>query len=309
MIVHIGTHKTGTTSIQETLQSNRDKLAKQGILYPRTDREPWPNLPKHTSVYSAIRKGDENILESERRALLDEFKESGCSTIIISEEGLSEPNQNSIDFFKYFQNSFDIDVICYLRRQDYFIESLYNQFVRERGRKESRSILMFKDGLDVKKRLDYFSILNEWKTISSHVRALDFDKEVKEHGLLNSFFNNLGISGLELTDSLKNPSPDMRLILTIARLNRYGINFDLSRISRASKRIENSGMFVKKKYILGKKERIKIIEEWCEINEKLSESYRINFTESLPNDEDGLASEDPSWEYCLALMGELSRIK
>ena len=101
----------------------------------------------------------------------------------------------------------------------------------------------------------------------------------------------------------------MRLILTIARLNRYGINFDLSRIARASRRIEDSDMFVKKKYILGKKERIKIIEEWREINEKLSESYRINFTDSLPTDEDGLASEDPSWEYCLALMGELSRIK
>ena len=35
-IIHIGTMKTGTTTLQEFFRHNRPELAKKGILYPKT---------------------------------------------------------------------------------------------------------------------------------------------------------------------------------------------------------------------------------------------------------------------------------
>ena len=35
LIFHVGTHKTGTTSIQTMMQDNRDYFLEQGILFPR----------------------------------------------------------------------------------------------------------------------------------------------------------------------------------------------------------------------------------------------------------------------------------
>ena len=34
LFLHIGLHKTGTSSIQESLIQNKDNLVKEGILYP-----------------------------------------------------------------------------------------------------------------------------------------------------------------------------------------------------------------------------------------------------------------------------------
>lgn len=34
--LHIGTEKTGTTTLQSFLSKNRDALSKQGIIYPKS---------------------------------------------------------------------------------------------------------------------------------------------------------------------------------------------------------------------------------------------------------------------------------
>ena len=36
LVLHIGTEKTGTTSIQEFLKKNRDKLRKKGVYIPQS---------------------------------------------------------------------------------------------------------------------------------------------------------------------------------------------------------------------------------------------------------------------------------
>ena len=35
IVLHVGIHKTGTTSIQDTLCANIDRLAETGLVYPR----------------------------------------------------------------------------------------------------------------------------------------------------------------------------------------------------------------------------------------------------------------------------------
>src|ERR1700690_4476721 len=51
--LHIGTEKTGTTSIQNFLSKNRPRLKKQGIIYPRS---PGNQSQRDLTVYAL---GDE----------------------------------------------------------------------------------------------------------------------------------------------------------------------------------------------------------------------------------------------------------
>ena len=44
LILHIGTTKTGSTSIQHVLAQNRDALLAQGVLYPRSPGDPQHDL-------------------------------------------------------------------------------------------------------------------------------------------------------------------------------------------------------------------------------------------------------------------------
>ncbi|MEI6505200.1 MAG: hypothetical protein WCO90_04885, partial [Planctomycetota bacterium] len=48
-VFHVGPHKTGTTSVQVTLHANRDRLLRDGVLYP-------PTLPvaEHFTSHAAL---------------------------------------------------------------------------------------------------------------------------------------------------------------------------------------------------------------------------------------------------------------
>jgi hypothetical protein len=56
LVIHVGPHKTGTTSVQSTLHANRQALLRQGVLYPSS-------LPRcqfetsHADVAFLIRDG------------------------------------------------------------------------------------------------------------------------------------------------------------------------------------------------------------------------------------------------------------
>src|SRR5947209_14208464 len=99
--LHIGTEKTGTTSIQKFLAKNRPVLDEQGIFYPRS-----PGNQNHIAlaVY-ALREGKQNdigrLCGASHAEQMPEFRErliaeldcelgqSGASVIIFSNEHLS----------------------------------------------------------------------------------------------------------------------------------------------------------------------------------------------------------------------------
>ena len=88
LILHIGTHKTGTSALQAALEAARPALLERGVLYPSTQRPPWPELPKHCSVFHAAISNDAALQARERDDLLAEFDASGAQALLISEEGL-----------------------------------------------------------------------------------------------------------------------------------------------------------------------------------------------------------------------------
>lgn len=309
LVVHIGTPKTGTSSIQRALFEARGQLRSEAkILYASTDRS--NTHTKHLSVTRAATGNDATKAGAEFRALMSDFERSGANMMIVSEEELSAPKERISQFFKRFVPHFDIRVVCYLRRQDYFIESLYNQIMRMRGYQGIPPITEFWRDERFRERLHYHRLLSWWADIPATVVALDFAKEVKDVGLLPSFLRAIGREDFgELPDKAANTSSDMRLLLTLCMLSKAKPDGEHQRLMqglmRAARSLELRGVYKPIKHTLGSAERELLIST-CEVtNEALAEDFGVQFGQERPSEgEEPILAPDAA--YLMNLIGELS---
>jgi hypothetical protein len=310
LVVHIGTHKTGTSTLQRALSMAAVALRAQGILYPRTDREPWPQLPKHCSVFHAAVQTDSALARAERDRLQQEFAAAEAQVMVISEEGLSESHPSLPEFFAPWLGTFDIEVVCYLRRQDLLVEALFNQFVREAARRESRPLAIFARLKWVRERLDYHAMLSRWRNLPAKVTALDFDAVRGDGGLLASFSEAAGLPQLPASPDLHdaNRSPDMRLALALNRMNRSQLDYRLPLLMRSARLLESSGEFPRLKHLLGSVERRRLIAESAESNRRLAQDFEVAFSADLPVAEPSATTEDVEPAYLLALLARASSL-
>lgn len=273
LILHIGTHKTASTAIQNTLAENRDAFRRAGFWYARTDRPPLEHQPKHNSVFRAL--GEDARMVEETSILLSELEDSGCDTLVLSDEGLSSPQFERNARMRVLTQHFDeVRVICFLRRQDFFLESLWNQFCMARG--EKRSLERFARSNQVRARLKYDQILEFWAEIGE-VRALSFE-EAKSKGVFNCFVE---AAGMPLIGEVKarNVSPSMNCALLINLLNQHDLPFEKKVLIKAF-----AGD--KRKFGLGRKLRREILDYCAPHNERLEKLYGVSFDTELPEEPD-----------------------
>ncbi len=272
LVIHIGTHKTGTTSVQEALERNRAALARRGAWYARTDREPHAHLPKHSSLARALRQGAAHA-GAELSLLLDEFAASGCDTLVLSAEGFSELGAESLAPLRALSDDFRVEVVCFLRRPDLFAEALWNQFCRE-GR-ERRTIRDFVRAKGVRARLRYATLLDAWSDFAT-VRAADFDT-ARKTGLLRAFADLAGIDMPESIDVHGNPSPSMNCAAALALLNRSGEAYDMERIIAAFRSDT-------RRHALGRALRAELLEHTAGEQARLARDHGVTFDDTLPDE-------------------------
>ena len=140
IILHIGLGKTGTSSIQETLQNNINKLKENGILYLGIMFEnapiklfPWQRRGGTTEFYATDRPEDQ-LLDLIRR-ISSEVDSKKFQTVVISNEWFSgsdyefkrnEPVANA--FLKLQSEGHDITVVAYIRDSVSWAISAYQQW-------------------------------------------------------------------------------------------------------------------------------------------------------------------------------------
>lgn len=89
VVLHIGSFKTGTSFIQSVLKANKDKLAKQGVL--------WPGLAWGDQVkWAASIRSSKPIKPARSRAVVDEINAWDGPTALISMEFLSLANERAV---------------------------------------------------------------------------------------------------------------------------------------------------------------------------------------------------------------------
>ena len=281
LLLHIGMFKTGTTTLQNLMEKQRDLLRRQGVCYPRTDRPPHEHLPKHNSLLNALVKDDAGF-RKEKKLLLDEFAASGCHTLVLSEEGLATP----IVLRPLVQRriarlgaDFDIEALCMLRREDTWLESLWTQRCREGS--TDRHITEFVATPRMQKHLDYLSILDAWGKVAG-LKVLGYE-QATARGLVRTFTEATGIR-LD-GEGRYNPGTSFEAAAIMAALRRNGItDFKWELIEKATGRR-------KRKYALGARLRAEILARSAEQHAELERRYGVVFPADMPNEPEDVLPE------------------
>lgn len=123
-IIHIGSQKTGSTSIQTFLSNNPERLEAAGVSYVRTARGP----AAHNKL---VFKKDTEKFPRIMNRLIREITGDPSKTHVLSSEMLFSAGM-ARSFAQYFPEDLrrETKIIAYVRRQDKFLESMFKQVVK-----------------------------------------------------------------------------------------------------------------------------------------------------------------------------------
>lgn len=194
--IHIGTHKTGSTTIKSSLALNKSLLKSKGLLYIDTKWSYDIMRLKHDD--QALKK---RICDNFSAQLEKENANKRCDVVIAAEKFSGDPysgydNASIIAVILYaVSQGYKPVIIVYLRRQDTFIESLYTQSVHQ------GSSLEFQEFLEERElnNYDWSNLLTSYQKVfgdeSLIVRSYDyFNKNRENGGILKDFYDLIGYS-------------------------------------------------------------------------------------------------------------------
>ncbi len=208
LYIHIGAHKTGTTALQNSLAINRIALQSAGILYPGKSENHYqiaqelkvmerPSLYQDTNLHDVFTEinGNSNSFEK----------------FVLSSEGFWElpslPRVKMLhDALEFYELNFEVRIVLYCRRQDTWLESAYQQQVKQAN---VRSVQSFKKFIESKRffsLIDYYRIIKLWAEVFGHENIIVriYDSKRFTDDLFNDFYGLLELPGS--ADFIK-PSP------------------------------------------------------------------------------------------------------
>jgi len=184
--LHIGTHKTGTSTIQMLLSRNQQELKQHSFYYDESACE----LGRTLMDYGLSDDG----LEFNRCLFREKHNRVPEQNIVISGEGffgnpfIGYKNISSVaSQTKHILQDFDVELLVFFRSPDTFIESLYNQKIKE------GSTISFQEFIS---QLDIYAY--RWQDLIKSYEDLFGKDKIKtllyeEGNVVKRFFEWLGI--------------------------------------------------------------------------------------------------------------------
>lgn len=210
--LHIGTPKTGTTTLQKFLCDNREKLLEKEYLYPLSGMISTQNI---TGLYShhGLAKACVNMYDPKSPAVKDsrsewkkswedlkkEIKMIKPQNVIISSEfftGIKEfYNPDMISLTRKILEEYETKIVIYVRKQDYFFRSLYSEYAKSPlpnkvsnhlyENSSNKNIMRMREFIEqLKYQANYYSILELWKNSFGikNIIVRPFEKEQMKNG-------------------------------------------------------------------------------------------------------------------------------
>ena len=217
LILHIGTEKTGSTSIQAFLAQNRKLLAEHGYWVPMTlgkyNHRKLPASFINSENFDAFHRRNnietKDELLSFKKKVMYEFSEEirdipkNINAVIISSEHfhsrlVSEEEIN--DLKSYLDSLFDdYEIVVYLRRQIDMATSLYSTDLK--SGKVIEDIDLFIDRI-TRKESHYFNyriFLEKWERVFENIKVGIFEKnDLYMNDIVDDFV--LSVFGEKYTD-------------------------------------------------------------------------------------------------------------
>lgn len=193
LIIHIGAHRTATTSVQDSLFQNKERLKELGYLYPYNTR-------RHQKLRNQL-LADELSVEESSAQMTSEA--DGCEhdihTIILSDEDFGYIENG--DFFAKFKEYFNVKIFFVLRRQDVWLESWYLQNTKWQWNPKL-SHNSFEEFIVKRDMFHWIDYNRKVKDLEKHFEQSDillsvFEREQMPDGPIAEFYSKIGITNCD----------------------------------------------------------------------------------------------------------------
>lgn len=323
IILHVGTEKTGTTSIQSLLSTSYDELVNSGVLFPNTIGSPChinfttcvlgdePDHPLRVLLGLQDENEFNNFVAETKAKLSEEIEQTSPSIIVISDEHINShlSSAKKLRNFKELCEEFGEihSVIIYLRRQDKFRLSLFSEAVRAGNLSNfdiNNPLPVFEV---IPYRLNYQAVLENLSNafgknvvkVRIYDRSLFVDGDICRDFLANSGIN---LNYESAVKSDKNRTIDGRIIKRIAEIalkikelnNQEHAVLLRSIINNCNKIFSGSGP------VLRKQLHHDFLDQFAMHNKFIKDKYFMNNKqdELFPNDTGSVESGDRLYPDC-----------
>lgn len=192
LYLHIGTHRTATTSIQAFMLSNWEALLARGIFHPL-------RIARHFALFNAIFSGRRSVKEVAQDLILRAAKHGDAITsIVLSDEDVCMRRDLSV--LAEFRDHFDVKVVFALRRQDLWLESWYLQNIKWQWNKALSHLTLddFMARSDEFHWAYYDRLLTQLEALFGQENVLPyvFEKAQMPQGPVAAFCDRIGLGDL-----------------------------------------------------------------------------------------------------------------
>lgn len=267
LIIHVGTQKTGTTTIQGFLKNSTEALSEAGVHYLNTGRT---NIA-HNIMIKMIRNGRGPGMA---RRMIKEMGRNGGKTCVISSEMFFRPEM--ADYFaKFFPQELrgQSKVVVYLRRQDKFAEAMWKQRVKN-GRYTGTPA----DYLSQNNNLNYLPTLNYYADVFGRDNMIvrPFERPHFPDGdVLLDFAEHCHVP-IELARAYDLPSSNATLSKEVSeglgRLNREKSGINTRQLIRILSRLKPEGA-IRSGDCYDLETRRDVMAQFAEVNEEIRAIY------------------------------------
>ncbi len=243
LFLHIGTEKTGTTSVQKFFKANRELLARNGIVYPAA-----PGNQNHTGLAACaqdaekrgpLRKSlgikneaDVHRFRAEMLAeLAAELSERPFRTAFMSGEHCSSRllDDSEVAWLKAELGKFfdRMHIVVYIRRQDDYLLSTYSTAIKS----GATYPLRFPPDRAIQQRYDHWEMLQRWARVFGRDKIIcrKFERATLKSGdIVDDVLDIVGVdsgAGFERPDDV-NEALDAETLEFLRLFNKFVPRFE-----------------------------------------------------------------------------------
>jgi hypothetical protein len=244
LILHVGTPKTGTSTLQHACYTSREGLASRNILYPTLGLH--PNPPKHQWIVQYLLEDNLCGFEENIQNIYIEALGVNAKCVILSAEGIfnhwADFSNTAKSALAKIKEYFDVTIWCVFREPVSFAMSVYSQLVKNPP-SEFVSCYSTFDSPELliecpwfSRQLDYAGFIKEVEELFDY--PLIHATRYEEGDILHQARNLLGVNA-EVLQNLPNANRSLTVlgIDLMRRLNSLGLETS-ERHKFASKIIE-----------------------------------------------------------------------
>jgi|GEM_PF-3576397 len=238
LILHVGLHRTGSTSVQHALTASREKLRSIGVLYPHAGsievahhglsfalgektNSPWGPLPPLDQLLSELQT---------------EINASRCHTVLISSEDFRalcyEKKPAVVERTRQFLALFShVRIICFLRHQIPYLDSAYRINVAWSGHRLELDFRPWVQRDCVRPWYDCQQIERFYRQFSPDITVdfLSFAAAKQSGALVRYFYEQAGILDAYAGEVRVNESASRLSILAMLAANQRKLSLAVSR--------------------------------------------------------------------------------